>query len=49
MKISGAIIPRGELERQKQISDAYPNDHRHDYEELNMLFTEIHMSESEEL
>ena len=29
---------RSECERQKQISDAAPDDHRHDYTELNEAF-----------
>ena len=32
---------REELEKQKQFSEACPNDHRHDYEELNVLFREM--------
>lgn len=32
---------RGECERQKHISDAALDDHRHDYSELNNVFREL--------
>ena len=43
MRVMSAIISfiREECARQKQISDAAPDDHRRDYAELNKTFREL--------